>query len=176
MTAASQRARPERSRPQRTRLALLRRRCAAAGLRLTAARGAVLRLLVESDDHPGVAELHGRARRRGLSLSLATVYRALHALERAGVVRRHGFEPGRARYEPADSLPHDHLIDIRSGRVLEFSDGTLRGHLAALAAELGYRLLDCRLELYAEPAEPIPARRMPGIADTEGHPAPLPLS
>lgn len=141
------------------RVAAAEARCWDAGLRLTGPRRALLRLLAEAGDHPDAMQLLQRATTGGRRLSLATIYRGLQQLERIGAVRRHGFGADaqshwRARWELLGAPRHDHLIDLHSRRVIEFRDELLHARLARIAARLGYRLVDCRLELYAEPATP----------------------
>lgn len=145
------------------RVAAAEARCWEAGLRLTGPRRALLRLLAEAGDHPDAMQLLQRATVGGRRLSLATIYRGLQQLERIGAVRRHGFVPDghapghahwRARWELLGAPRHDHLIDLHSRRIIEFRDAGLHARLARIAARLGYRLVDCRLELYAEPATP----------------------
>lgn len=122
-----------------------------AGMRLTRQRAAILRALAAGDDHPGAAEVLGRARRAEPSTSLATVYRTLAVLEREGLVGRHAFDgggAGAARYELGDAPHHDHLIDVETGAVIEFRDDRIEALQAEIARELGYEVIDHRLELF----------------------------
>lgn len=119
-----------------------------AGIRLTQQRKAILRVLAESYDHPDAPTVLERARARLPGLSLATVYRTLSELESQGVVLKLAFEGEAARFEPADQNHHDHMIDIDTGAVIEFSDDRIERLQAEIAAEHGYEILRHRLELY----------------------------
>ncbi|ADO43198.1 Fur family transcriptional regulator [Ketogulonicigenium vulgare] len=123
-------------------------RCEAQGLRLTDQRRTIARILEGADDHPDVAELHARAVAVDSRISIATVYRTVKLLEEAGILERHEFGDGRARYEDADRDHHDHLIDMHSGEVVEFIDPEIEALQEAIARKLGYRLVGHRLELY----------------------------
>lgn len=126
-------------------------RCEAHGLRLTEQRRIIARVLEESEDHPDVEELHARASRVDPGISIATVYRTVKLFEEAGILERHEFRDGRARYETADRDHHDHLIDIHSGEVIEFVDHEIEALQERIAERLGYRLVGHRLELYGVP-------------------------
>ena len=128
-------------------------RCEAQGLRLTEQRRIIARVLENSDDHPDVEELHARAARVDAGISIATVYRTVKLFEEAGILERHEFRDGRARYETADRDHHDHLIDIASGEVIEFVDPEIESLQERIAERLGYRLVGHRLELYAVPVK-----------------------
>ncbi|ARO15050.1 Ferric-uptake regulator [Ketogulonicigenium robustum] len=123
-------------------------RCEAQGLRLTEQRRTIARILETADDHPDVAELHSRAVAIDAGISIATVYRTVKLLEESGILERHEFGDGRARYEDAERDHHDHLIDIHSGEVVEFIDPEIEALQEAIARKLGYRLIGHRLELY----------------------------
>ena len=131
-------------------------RCEAQGLRLTEQRRIIARVLENSDDHPDVEELHARAARVDAGISIATVYRTVKLFEEAGILERHEFRDGRARYETADRDHHDHLIDIQSGEVIEFVDPEIEALQERIAERLGYRLVGHRLELYAVPVKRVP--------------------
>jgi Fur family ferric uptake transcriptional regulator len=120
----------------------------ADGVRITRQRLAVLRVLSEAEDHPDANELHRRAYAIDKTVSLATIYRTLAVLEGRGVVHRHVFEGAPARFETADMPHHDHIIDIDTGKVLEFRSDKIEKLQAEIAAELGYELVRHRLELY----------------------------
>ncbi|MEM1385079.1 MAG: Fur family transcriptional regulator [Pseudomonadota bacterium] len=120
----------------------------AAGVRVTRQRVVLLEVLAEADDHPDAIELHRRAKEVDDSVSLATVYRTLTVLEQQGVVQRHAFEGGGARFETAETAHHDHLIDLETGDVIEFSSEKIERLQAEICAELGYELIHHRLELY----------------------------
>ncbi len=122
--------------------------CAERGLRITEQRRVIARVLSESDDHPDVEKLHARAAAIDPKISIATVYRTVRLFEEAGILDRHDFGDGRARYEPVPEAHHDHLIDVESGRVVEFVDPELEALQKQIAEKLGYRLVDHRMELY----------------------------
>lgn len=123
-------------------------RCEAQGLRLTDQRRTIARVLEEADDHPDVEELHARAARVDPRISIATVYRTVKLFEESGILDKHDFGDGRARYETADRDHHDHLIDIATGEVIEFVDPEIEALQERIAERLGYRLMGHRLELY----------------------------
>jgi len=120
----------------------------AEGLRLTRQRRALLRVLSEAEDHPDATELHRRARDVDASVSLATVYRTLSVLEARGIVHRHAFEGAPSRFETADAPHHDHLIDIDSGEIFEFTSPEIERLQREIARRHGYEVVSHRLELY----------------------------
>ena len=122
--------------------------CADKGLRITEQRRVIAKVLSESDDHPDVEMLHERANKIDPGISIATVYRTVRLFEEAGILDRHEFGDGRARYEAAPEAHHDHLIDVESGKVVEFVDPELEALQKQIAEKLGYRLVDHRMELY----------------------------
>ncbi|WP_405127726.1 Fur family transcriptional regulator [Rhizobium leguminosarum] len=124
-------------------LAELENRCHQGGLRVTANLREILQTLLAEPDHPDVDSLRERLRARGTRMSMATVYRNLGHLVAAGVVAEQHFGPGKARYEVA--TPHDHLIDISTGKILEFSEPRLNALEEKIAAQMGYRILRRRL-------------------------------
>ncbi|SDI04989.1 Fur family transcriptional regulator [Lutimaribacter saemankumensis] len=126
-------------------------RCESAGLRLTDQRRTIAAILQEADDHPDVEELHARAAARDSRISIATVYRTVKLFEESGILDRHEFRDGRARYEDAERDHHDHLIDMNTGEVIEFCDPEIERLQEKIAERLGYRLKDHRLELYGVP-------------------------
>ncbi|MEO1301948.1 MAG: Fur family transcriptional regulator [Myxococcota bacterium] len=127
--------------------------CLDKGLRLTEQRRVIARVLSESEDHPDVDMVYRRATEIDNKISIATVYRTLRLFEDAGILQRHDFGDGRARYEElADRDHHDHLINLESGEVIEFHDEELEDLKRRVAERLGYDLVDHRLELYAVPA------------------------
>ncbi|RST31688.1 transcriptional repressor [Sphingomonas ginkgonis] len=123
--------------------------CAEKGLRITEQRRTIAKVLGESEDHPDVETLHERAAAVDPNISIATVYRTVRLFEEAGVLERHEFGDGRSRYEPTTETHHDHLIDVESGKVIEFHDEELEQLQRRIAERLGYRLVDHRMELYA---------------------------
>jgi Fur family transcriptional regulator, ferric uptake regulator len=122
--------------------------CAEKGLRITEQRKVIARVLSEADDHPDVEALHARASSIDPGISIATVYRTVRLFEDAGILERHDFGDGRARYEAAAEAHHDHLIDVESGKVIEFVDAELEALQKQIAEKLGFRLVDHRMELY----------------------------
>ena len=122
--------------------------CADKGLRITEQRRVIARVLSESDDHPDVELLHERANKIDSGISIATVYRTVRLFEEAGILDRHDFGDGRARYEAAPEAHHDHLIDVETGKVIEFVDPEIEALQKQIAEKLGYRLVDHRMELY----------------------------
>jgi Fur family ferric uptake transcriptional regulator len=128
-------------------------RCEAQGMRLTGQRRTIARVLELADDHPDVEELHARASREDPGISIATVYRTVKLFEEAGILDRHEFRDGRARYEDAERDHHDHLIDIQTGEVIEFVDPDIEALQERIAAKLGFRLVGHRLELYGVPSD-----------------------
>jgi Fur family ferric uptake transcriptional regulator len=127
--------------------------CVEKGMRMTDQRRVVARILSLSKDHPDVEELYRRAHEVDPHISIATVYRTVRLFEEAGIISRHDFRDGRSRYEEASEEHHDHLIDMKTGRVLEFIDPEIEALQEAIARRLGYRLVDHRLELYGVPIE-----------------------
>lgn len=125
--------------------------CAAKGMRMTDQRRTIARVLEAATDHPDVEELHRRAAKIDSRISIATVYRTVKLFEDAGIVSRHDFRDGRARYEQVPDEHHDHLIDLKTGRVVEFRDEEIERLQAEIARRLGFKLVDHRLELYAVP-------------------------
>lgn len=123
-------------------------RCEAQGLRLTDQRRTIARVLEEAEDHPDVEELHARAVQVDPRISIATVYRTVKLFEESGILDKHDFGDGRARYETADREHHDHLIDVATGEVIEFVDPEIEALQERIAERLGYRLKGHRLELY----------------------------
>lgn len=119
-----------------------------AGLRLTRPRRIILRILEEAGDHPDATEIHRRAHALDARISLATVYRTMNMLEETGAVERHAFQGGPARFENADRDHHDHLIDVETGDVVEFTSPRIEELQRAIAEELGYEIVGHRLELY----------------------------
>lgn len=122
--------------------------CNERGLRITEQRRVIARVLSDSTDHPDVDKLHARAAAIDPRISIATVYRTVRLFEEAGILDRHDFGDGRARYEAAPEAHHDHMIDVETGRVIEFVDPELEALQRQVAERLGYRLVDHRMELF----------------------------
>ena len=129
----------------------IEQQCIEKGMRMTDQRRVVARVLSAAEDHPDVEELYHRAAAVDPNISLATVYRTVRLFEEAGVVERHDFGDGRSRYEGAGSEHHDHLINIKTGQVIEFFDAEIEKMKEALAEKLGYKLVGHKLELYGVP-------------------------
>jgi len=125
--------------------------CVEKGMRMTEQRRVIARVLSDAHDHPDVEEVHRRAVKVDPRISIATVYRTVRMFEEAGILARHDFRDGRSRYEEASDDHHDHLIDLQSGKVIEFHDEAIERLQQEVARRLGYRLVDHRLELYAVP-------------------------
>ena len=122
--------------------------CAQRGLRITDQRRVIARVLSESSDHPDVEKLYQRAVAIDPGISIATVYRTVRLFEEAGILDRHDFGDGRSRYEAAPEAHHDHMIDVESGKVIEFVDPELEALQRQISERLGFRLVDHRMELY----------------------------
>lgn len=131
----------------------LEKLCIEKGMRMTGQRRVIARVLSLAEDHPDVEEIHRRASEIDSNISIATVYRTMRLFEEAGVVERHDFQDGRARYEEATDDHHDHLIDLRSGEIIEFVDEEIERLQEKIAEKYGYKLVDHRLELYGVPLE-----------------------
>jgi Fur family ferric uptake transcriptional regulator len=131
----------------------LEKLCIEKGMRMTEQRRVIARVLSNSADHPDVEELHRRAHAVDPHISIATVYRTVRLFEESGIIERHDFRDGRSRYEETPDHHHDHLIDMKTGKVIEFTDDEIEALQNAIAERLGYKLIDHRLELYGVPIE-----------------------
>jgi Fur family ferric uptake transcriptional regulator len=129
----------------------LEKLCVEKGLRMTEPRRVIARVLSTATDHPDAEELHRRANAQDASISLATVYRTVKLFEDAGIIQAHDFRDGRARYEEVPDEHHDHLINVRTGEVVEFHSEEIEELQELIAKRLGFRLVDHRLELYCVP-------------------------
>ncbi|KAF0183073.1 MAG: transcriptional repressor [Hyphomonadaceae bacterium] len=127
--------------------------CADKGMRMTEQRRVIARVLSAAKDHPDVEELHRRAVAVDAHISIATVYRTVRLFEESGIIQRHDFQDGRSRYEEASGEHHDHLIDMKSGKVVEFIDEEIEKLQEAIARRLGYKLVGHKLELYGTPLD-----------------------
>jgi Fur family transcriptional regulator, ferric uptake regulator len=127
--------------------------CVTKGLRMTEQRRVIARVLSEAKDHPDVEELHRRSVNIDKGISIATVYRTVRLFEESGILERHDFRDGRSRYEEAGSEHHDHLIDMKSGKVLEFFDPEIERLQTEIARRMGFKLVDHRMELYGVPLD-----------------------
>jgi Fur family ferric uptake transcriptional regulator len=135
----------------------IERLCVERGLKMTGQRRVIARVLSEADDHPDVEELYRRASALDSRISIATVYRTVRLLEEKGILERRDFGGGRARYEPTEHGRHYHLIDIDTGRVIEFEDEEHERLMRAVAARLGFELVSLRLELFGRRPERLQA-------------------
>jgi Fur family ferric uptake transcriptional regulator len=129
----------------------IERLCSDKGLKMTEQRRVIARVLSESEDHPDVEILHRRANAIDSRISIATVYRTVRLFEEANILERHEFGDGRARYEEVSESHHDHLINLQSGEVIEFSNDEIEKLQRQITKKLGYELIEHRLELYAVP-------------------------
>jgi Fur family ferric uptake transcriptional regulator len=127
--------------------------CVGKGMRMTEQRRVIARVLADSADHPDVEELYRRCAEIDKNISISTVYRTVKLFEDAGIIERHDFREGRARYEQIPDAHHDHLINLRNGQVIEFQSEEIEKLQAEVARRLGYKLVDHRLELYAVPLD-----------------------
>ena len=128
-------------------------KCSEKGLKMTGQRRVIARVLSESTDHPDVELLYNRASAIDPNISIATVYRTVKLFEEAGITQRHDFGDGRARYEEASLEHHDHLIDLKTGNVIEFTNSEIERLQKEIAKKLGYKLVDHRLELFGIPLD-----------------------
>jgi len=126
----------------------IQEKCKTKGVRLTDQRKLIAEVMSNSNDHPDVDELHKRVNKIDKKISIATVYRTVKLFEESGIVEKHDFKGGKARYEEAPEEHHDHLIDINSGEIIEFVDKDIEILQNKMAKKLGYKLVDHKLELY----------------------------
>ena len=131
----------------------IERLCVEKGMKMTEQRRVIARVLSSADDHPDVEEVHRRASELDSRISIATVYRTVRLFEEANILERHDFGDGRARYEEASEEHHDHLIDIQSGRVIEFQNQEIEILQEKIAKKNGMKLVGHRLELYGVPLD-----------------------
>ncbi len=127
--------------------------CADKGMRMTEQRRVIARILQESDDHPDVEELYRRSSTVDPRISLSTVYRTVKLFEDEGIIEKHDFRDGRARYETVPEEHHDHMIDLETGSVIEFHSPEIEALQERIAREHGFRLVGHRLELYGVPLD-----------------------
>jgi Fur family ferric uptake transcriptional regulator len=131
----------------------LEQRCIESGMKMTGQRRIIARVLSDSLDHPDVEEVHRRASAEDSRISIATVYRTMRLFEEAGIVQRHEFGDRRARYEEVPDTHHDHLIDIRNGKVIEFRSEEIERLQHEIARKHGFKLVSHKLELFAVPLD-----------------------
>ena len=127
--------------------------CQDKNLRMTDQRRVIARVLSSADDHPDVEDVHRRAIEMDAEISIATVYRTLRLLEEAGILERHDFGDGRSRYEETGDDHHDHLIDVRTGKVIEFHNDKIEALQEKIARQHGMRLVGHKMELYVRPLD-----------------------
>jgi len=132
----------------------IEQRCISKGMKMTEQRRVIARVLSEAQDHPDVEEVHERATQIDANISVATVYRTVRLFEDAAIIERHDFGDGRSRYEEANESHHDHLIDMQTGRVIEFENVEIEALQREVARRFGYKLVGHRLELYGVPLAP----------------------
>ena len=123
-------------------------RCKQRGVRLTDQRRLIAKVMSQSSDHPDVDELHKKISKIDEKVSIATVYRTVRLFEESGIIEKHDFKGGKARYEQSPDVHHDHLIDVNTGEIVEFVDEEIEKLQNKVAEKLGYKLVDHRLELY----------------------------
>ena len=126
----------------------IEQKCIAKGVKLTDQRRIIAQVMSESTDHPDVDELYNRVSKIDPKISIATVYRTVKLFEESGILTKHEFKGGKARYEPLNESHHDHLIDIKTGEIIEFVDNDIEALQKKVAEKLGYNLVDHKLELY----------------------------
>jgi len=131
----------------------IKAQCMAKGMRMTEQRRVIARVLADSGDHPDVEELYRRCAGIDEHISISTVYRTVKLFEDSGIITRHDFREGRARYEQIPEAHHDHLINLRDGKVIEFQSEEIERLQREIARKLGFKLVDHRLELYAVPLD-----------------------
>lgn len=127
--------------------------CIEKGMKMTGQRRVIAKVLSDASDHPDVEEVYRRSSAIDPKISIATVYRTVRLFEEAEIVARHDFGDGRARYEEASEDHHDHLIDVQSGKIIEFHDEEIEELQRLIAKKLGYKLVDHRMELFGTPLE-----------------------
>ena len=123
-------------------------KCKQRSVRLTDQRRLIAKVMSQSSDHPDVDELHKRISKIDEKVSIATVYRTVRLFEESGIIEKHDFKGGKARYEQSPDIHHDHLIDVNTGEIVEFVDEEIEKLQNKVAEKLGYKLVDHRLELY----------------------------
>ena len=126
----------------------IEQKCISKGVKLTDQRRLIARTMSEADDHPDVSELYNRVSKVDSKISIATVYRTVKLFEETGILAKHDFKGGKARYEEMRESHHDHLIDIKSGEIIEFVDDEIEKLQKKVAEKYGYDLVDHKLELY----------------------------
>jgi len=126
----------------------IEQKCIVKGVKLTDQRKIIAKIMSESDDHPDVDELYKRVSKIDSRISIATVYRTVKLFEESGILAKHEFKGGKARYEELNESHHDHLIDVKTGEIIEFVDDEIEKLQKKVAEKYGYELVDHKLELY----------------------------
>ena len=126
----------------------IEQKCISKGVKLTGQRKIIARVMSEAEDHPDVDELYNRVTKIDSKISIATVYRTVKLFEEAGILAKHDFKGGKARYEETSESHHDHLIDVKTGEIIEFVDDEIEKLQKKVAEKYGYDLVDHKLELY----------------------------
>jgi len=126
----------------------IEQKCIAKGVKLTEQRKIIAKVMSESNDHPDVDELYNRVSKIDSKISIATVYRTVKLFKESGIVTKHDFKGGKARYEELSESHHDHLIDVKTGEIIEFVDDEIEKLQKKVAEKYGYELVDHKLELY----------------------------
>ena len=129
----------------------LLKKCSELGLKMTDQRRVIVKVLANSKDHPDVELVYKRAAKIDKNIGIATVYRTIRLFEQNNIIEKHEFKDGRFRYEEVPEEHHDHLIDVRNGKVIEFQNNDIENIQKKVAEQLGYKLIDHRLELYGVP-------------------------
>ena len=132
----------------------IEQKCLVKGVKLTAQRKIIAKVIHESNDHPNVDELYNRVSKIDSKISIATVYRTVKLFEESGILAKHEFKGGKARYEELNESHHDHLIDVKSGEIIEFVDEEIEKLQKMVADKYGYELVDHKLELYGVKKNP----------------------
>ena len=132
----------------------IEKKCKDKGVKLTEQRKVIAKAMSESNDHPNVDELYKRVSKVDQKISIATVYRTVKLFEESGILAKHDFKGGKARYEELNEGHHDHLIDIKSGEIIEFVDNEIEELQKKVAEKYGYKLVDHKLELYGIKKKP----------------------
>ena len=132
----------------------IEKKCKSKGVKLTDQRRVIAKVMSESNDHPNVDELYNRVSKIDEKISIATVYRTVKLFEESGILAKHDFKGGKARYEELNEGHHDHLIDIKSGEIIEFVDNEIEELQKKVAEKYGYKLVDHKLELYGVKKKP----------------------
>ena len=132
----------------------IEQKCIVKGVKLTDQRKIIAKVMSQSEDHPDVDELYKRVSKIDSRISIATVYRTVKLFEESGILAKHEFKGGKARYEELNESHHDHLIDVKTGEIIEFVDDEIEKLQKKVAEKYGYDLVDHRLELYGVKKKP----------------------